>query len=76
MSDSIRLTDEVPCYVRSGHEEVPAFLHPTLSNQQMAKVCYEDGTYRDIFWGKIRRVGVPEAMDEYEWDEEEDDNGA
>lgn len=71
MANTIRHTDAVPCLVKTGNEEMPAFLHPLLSTQQLAKVCYEDGTWRDVWWSKVRQIGVPDEMDEYEWDEEE-----
>ena len=67
----VRHTDEEQCFVKSGTDELPAFLHPMLSTQQMAKVCMEDGTWRDVWWSKIRLVGVSDRMDEYDWDEEE-----
>ena len=71
MANEFRHTDEVPCVVKIGGEEVAAMLHPMLSNNQMAKVCFEDGSYRDVFWNRVRQIGVNEIMDEYDFDEEE-----
>ena len=64
------LTDGVPCIVRDGNEWVPGILHPLLSNQQMAKVCMEDGYWRDVWWTRVRQMGVSELMDEFDYEEE------
>lgn len=67
----VRHTDEVPCIVKQNGDEIEAILHPMLSNNQMAKVCFEDGSYRDVFWNRIIQLGVAEVMDEYAYGEEE-----
>ena len=71
MENVIRHTDEVPCLVKQNGTELAAMLHPLLSNNQMAKVCMEDGTYKDVFWNRVRQLGVEELMDEYDFEEEE-----
>lgn len=70
LNDEIIVTDALQCMVKTSSGEVRAFLHPLLSCQSMAKVCFEDGTWRDVFWGKIRQLGVSEEMDDYCWEDE------
>ena len=68
---TIIITDRQPCLVQQGTEWVPAFLHIMLSNQQMAKVCTEDGYFRDVWWSRVRMCGIADEMDEYYFGEDE-----
>lgn len=67
------VSDEVPCVVKNGGEWEAGVLNARLSNGQMAKVCYEDGFYKDVWWTKVRRLGVSELMDEWSAYYDEDD---
>ena len=69
--ETVRHAFEIPAYVRHGDEERPALLYPILSSQQMAKVCYEDGRFSDVWWSKVRSLEVEDVMDEYGFECEE-----
>lgn len=71
----VRVTDESPCLVNMHGEQIPGLLHILLSNNQTAKVCFEDGTFKDIWWGRVRQLDAASIMDAYDYEDEEDYDG-
>lgn len=69
--ETFSISDGVPCVLKDGDGWIPGILHPLLSSQQMAKVTTEDGSWRDVWWSRVRQCGVPELMDEMDFGEEE-----